>query len=299
MTDPITGRIVALATAFCWTGTAIAFERAGKQIGSLTLNLLRLLLALVFISIYLWIVRGMPLPLDATAASWRWLFLSGLIGFCVGDLFLFKAFIVIGSRISMLIMSLVPPITALTGWLIMGEVLSLYNWIGMCLTIAGVGIVVLERKSEDRKSTLKHPISGILYAFGGAVGQAVGLVLSKFGMGDYNAFAATQIRIMAGIVGFAALFTLLRIWPRTITALHNRAAMRPLALGSFFGPFLGVSLSLLAVQYIQVGIASTFMALVPVLIIPPAVIFLKEKITLREVFGAILAVSGIAILFIH
>ncbi|MBN2416743.1 DMT family transporter [bacterium] len=299
MTDPITGRIVALATAVCWTGTAIAFEKAGKQIGSLTLNLLRLLLALIFISVYLWIVRGMPLPLDASAASWRWLLLSGLIGFCLGDLFLFKAFIVLGSRISMLIMSLVPPITALTGWLLMGEVLTPANWTGMSLTIAGVAIVVLERRRDDRTAVLKHPVSGILYAFGGAVGQAVGLVLSKFGMGDYNAFAATQIRIFAGIAGFAALFTVLRIWPRAVTALRKRSAMRPLALGSFFGPFLGVSLSLLAVQYIEVGIASTFMALVPVLIIPPAVIFLKEKITLREVSGAVMAVAGIGILFIH
>ena len=299
MTDPVIGRVVALATAVCWTGTAIAFENAGKKIGSLSLNLLRLLMAFVFISIFLWITRGLPLPLDASAYEWRWLLFSGLIGFCIGDLFLFKAFIVIGSRISMLIMSLVPPITALTGWLIMGETLTLSNWVGMSLTITGVAIVVLERNKTADTESLKHPVSGILFAFGGAVGQAIGLVLSKVGMGEYNAFAATQIRIIAGIAGFALLFSVLRIWPRTLKALKNRSAMRPLTMGAFFGPFLGVSLSLLAVQYIAVGIASTFMALVPILIIPPAVIFFKEKITAREVIGAALAVSGIAVLFIQ
>jgi len=299
MTDPTIGRIVALATAVCWTGTAVAFEKAGKKIGTLSLNLIRLVLAFVFLAIFLWITRGSPLPLDATSENWRWLIISGIIGFCLGDLFLFKAFIIVGSRISMLLMSLVPLFTALTGWLIMGEILTINNWIGMSLTISGVGIVVLERKSGLDGQKFKHPLSGIFYALAGAVGQAIGLVLSKFGMKDYNAFAATQIRVIAGIVGFILIITIMRYWPRINSAVHDKAAMLPLAVGSFFGPFLGVSFSLLAVQYIATGIASTFMALVPVLIIPPTVILFKEKVTMREILGAMLAVAGIGVLFIQ
>ncbi len=299
MSDPLIGKMAALATAVCWTLTAQAFEHAGKRVGSLPVNLIRLVLAFFLLSLYTWITRGLPLPLDASGHTWVWLLISGFIGFSLGDLFLFRAFVVVGARISMLIMSLVPPLTALIGWIFMRETLALMDWAGMALTIGGVGLVISQRRDNGGGKSFRHPISGVLLAFGGAVGQAAGLVLSKFGMGSYDAFAATHIRIMAGIAGFLVIFTLRKSWPRTAAALRDRTAMRSISLGAFFGPFLGVSLSLLAVQYIATGVASTFMSIVPVLIIPPAVLFFHEKITVMEIVGALLAVSGIALLFLH
>jgi drug/metabolite transporter (DMT)-like permease len=74
--------------------------------------------------------------------------------------------------------------------------------------------------------------------------------------------------------------------------------MLQLTLGAFFGPFLGVSFSLLAIKYADTGIAATIMALVPVLIIPPSMIIYKEKVTLKEAAGAILAVGGVAMFFL-
>ena len=115
------GEIAALLTALCWTVTAMAFESAGKRVGALSLNLIRLLIGLVFLVIYNAIVNGVVIPV-ATSYQWFWLVLSGLVGFVLGDLFLFRAFIMIGARISMLIMALVPPMTALIGWITLGEV---------------------------------------------------------------------------------------------------------------------------------------------------------------------------------
>ena len=298
MLELYTGEIAALATALCWAVTALAFESAGRKVGSLAVNLIRLVMAVILLSVYNWITRGLLFPTDATAHNWYWLLLSGFIGFTIGDTFLFQAFVVIGARISMLVMALVPPITAFIGWLLLGEKLTRTDLGGMLLTVVGIVIVVLERNGNKTRKTFRHPVKGILFALVGAIGQSVGLVMSKSGMGQNNAFAATQIRIFAGTIGFFIVITILKGWPGVMNALKNRNAMKKLTVGAVFGPFLGVSLSLLSIQYIATGVASTFMAIVPVLIIPPAVILFKEKLSVIEVLGAFIAVSGIAVLFL-
>jgi drug/metabolite transporter (DMT)-like permease len=297
------GEIAALMTAFCWTISAQTFETAGKRVGSFPVNLIRLWMAFAFLSAYSLIVRGYPLPADATTQVWMWLSISGLVGFVLGDLCLFHAFVMIGSRITMLVFSLVPIFSALLGWIFINEVLTWTNLLGMAVTLSGIGLVILERGGVRGSISFTHPFRGILLAVGGAIGQAGGLVLSKFGMGvfgggGYDPFAATQIRNIAGIVGFTLLFTLFRRWRSIAQAFTNSRAMLTTGIGAFFGPFIGVSLSLLAVKHTETGVASTIMALVPVLIIPTAVIIFKERITLKEVLGAFIAVAGTAILFL-
>ena len=139
---------------------------------------------------------------------------------------------------------------------------------------------------------------GILLGLGDVLGQAVGLVLSKVGMQGYNPFASTQIRVIAGIAGFAFLFTIMGLWKNAFRALSLRKPMLQLSLGAFFGPFLGVSFSLISIKYANTGIASTIMAIVPVLIIPPSMLLYKEKVTIKEVAGAIVAVLGVALFFL-
>jgi drug/metabolite transporter (DMT)-like permease len=298
------GEIAALLTAFFWTVTSMSFESAGKKVGSLSVNLIRLILAFFIYAVVNYVRRGMILPFDAGAERWAWLALSGLVGFVIGDLLLFQAFVVIGARIAMLIMALTPPITAFVSWLMLGEVLSLMNWVGMVVTLSGISIVILKReKQEDdpkkkRKITTNYSFKGILLAFGGAVGQGVGLVLSKKGMGDYDAFAASQIRVITGMVGFAIILLIYKRYGNFWKALKHTSAMKRIALGSFFGPFLGVSFSLLAIQHTRAGIAATIMSIVPVLIIPPAILFFHEKVNWKEVIGAVITVGGVAIFFL-
>lgn len=289
------GPVAALLTAFCWTVTALCFEYSSKRVGSLSVNLIRLYGAFILFAVFSLIFRGRALPTDAPPDAWFWLALSGVVGFVLGDLFLFKAFVVIGSRTSMLVMALAPPVTALAGYLILNETLTLHQGVGMTMTISGVATVILTRKDGGKE--LKHPVKGIVFAGLGMLGQAVGLVLSKFGMGDYNAFAATHIRIIAGVIGFSLLFFYFRAWGQFAAAFKNRRAMVCLTAGTVFGPFLGVYLSLLAVQHISTGVVSTIISIVPVLIIPFAVVLFKEKVNVREIIGAIAAVIGTAIMF--
>ena len=280
----------------------MAFESAGKRVGALSLNLIRLVIGLVFLSIYNMILNDGIFP-SATGYQWFWLVLSGLIGFVLGDLFLFQAFILIGARISMLIMSLVPPITALIGWVTLGELLSGMEYLGMGITISGITLVMISRRGRNRAPKIRGAkagplVVGALFALGGAVGQAAGLVLSKKGMQDMDPFSATQIRIMAGVVGFMIVITFFRRWRKVYEGFRDLRAMKFMTLGSFTGPFLGVSFSLLAVQHTNTGIAATLMSLTPVLIIPPALILNKERITPWEIIGALISVGGVALFFL-
>jgi drug/metabolite transporter (DMT)-like permease len=292
------GEFAALLTAFFWTVTSLAFESAANRIGSLAVNIIRLVIGFTFLSIFSVISRGIIFPTDATAYNWIWLTLSGLVGFVLGDLFLFKSYTVIGSRFSMLIMTLVPPITAFFSWIMIGEKLKLLHLLGMTLTFSGIAIAIFSRNGKGEKLSLKLAPRGILFALGGAVGQALGLILSKIGLADYDPFAATQIRVIAGIAGFSILITFMSRWSSVFVSLRNRPAIAAASLGAFFGPFLGVSFSLISVRYTEAGIASTIMALVPVIIIAPAVIIYKQKVTMAEVVGAVISVCGVAVMFL-
>jgi len=292
------GEFAALAAACLWTVNALIAESASRKVGSVSVTLIRLVLGFAFISALNLVVRGFLLPTDATLHNWIWLSLSGVMGLSVADLFIFRAFVEIGARIAMLIMALVPPMTALMGWLVMRESLTGLDLMGMLLTVVGIALVVLEKKQNTESIGSRHSLTGVLLAFGGAVSQAIGLVLGKYGMGSYYFFAATQIRVIAGIIGLSLFISFIGGWPRVFRALTCKSAMLQTSCGAFFGLFLGVSFSLLAVQNTQAGVASAIMALVPVLIIPPSIIFKKDRVTYREVLGAIIAVWGSAILFL-
>lgn len=293
------GEFAALLTAFFWTTTAMAFESAGKKVGSLQVNYIRLMFAFLFISIYTFISRGLILPIDASTSTWVWMLISGLIGFVLGDLFLFQAYVEIGARISMLVMSFVPPITAILSYIVLDETLTKANIIGMAITVLGIAVVVLKKKEgEEGKVQFSHSAKGLFFAFLGAVGQATGMVISKFGMQNYNPFAATQIRIIAGLFGFTVLFFIMRRWGNLALAFKNKKALKRISVGALFGPFLGVSFQLLSLQHTSAGVTSTITAIIPVLIIPPAVILFKEKITSKEIFGSLITIIGVAILFL-
>lgn len=297
------GELAALLTAVFWTITALAFQQASRRVGSLVVNILRLGLAMVFYTIFLYFYRGTFWPADAGLHQWIWLAVSGVVGFVLGDLFLFSAYKTIGARISMLIMALAPPIAAVTGWLLLNETLGLLSLLGMFITIAGIAMVILQRKpagsdNQTKTISLTHSWKGLLFAFGGAMGQGIGLVLSKYGMQDYDPIASSQIRVITGFIGFSFLISFLGRWKTVGRAFYDIPAMKSLSLGTIFGPFLGVSMSLIAIKYTSAGIASTLMQIVPVIIIAPSVFIFKEKVTLREIIGAIVTVLGVTLFFI-
>lgn len=312
MNIQLLGQFAALGTAFCWAITSTSFEAAGKRVGSIQVNLIRLVIAFALFTVYATIVRGAPLPLDAGRHVWIWLSLSGFVGFVIGDLFLFQAFVDVGARMAMLVYSSVPPITAILGRFILDERLTGMQIVGMLVTVIGIVTVVTVRKkvagpelatprvAQPSKVPINgpHHIRGVAFALIGAFGQALGLVLSRHGAPTYDPFGATQIRSLSGMLGFIALFFITHRWRRIGIAVRDRPAMKYIFRGAFFGPFLGVSLGLFAAQRAGTGIAATLIATVPVILIPVSIFKYHEKIGAQEIVGVVVAVTGVALLFL-
>ena len=292
------GEIAALSTAFCWAIMGLFFESAGKRVGSLAVNFIRLVFGFLFISVFTYFFRGQLFPVDASLHNWTWLGVSGIIGFFLGDLFLFQAYIEIGTRISLLILASSPPLTALLGYIFLGEKVSILGVFGMLVTFLGIAIVILSKETGERKFKFTHSIKGIFFAFLGSLGQSLGSIFSKVGMDGYNAFAATQIRIIAGFIAFVVLFLFLNRWSDLKVAVKDRSAMILIACGAVLGPFLGVSFQLISLQYTTAGISATIISIMPIIIIPFSIIIYKEKISAKEILGAALSVIGVGVLFL-
>ncbi len=298
----LSGEIAALLTSLMFSGTSTFFTLAGRRVGSLVLNRLRLVVAFIFLSLAHWFILGSPLPLGAEPERWFWLAISGVVGLVIGDAFLFQAFIWIGPRLSMLLMSLAPIIAALLAWMFFGETLSLAQLLGVAITLSGVAWVVLERNGQSRPEGLDAPsyARGILFGLGGATGQAVGLVTAKLGAGgDFSALSGTLIRMLSAMV----LLWLVTLIQRQARATFRQLAVNPQALifilaGAFTGPFIGVTLSLVAVQRTEVGIASTLMALPPVFLLPISYLVFKERYGWQAILGTLVALVGVGLLFL-
>lgn len=301
---PFAGELIALTTVLCWTFSVQFFTAASKEVGAIPVNIIRISVALLLFSLLQLYREGSLIPVSFPWQSWAFLSLSGVFGFFLGDIFLFKALVELGPRITMLIQSLVAPTTAIVGWLFLEETYLTHQWFGMSVTLAGVSMVVLERakqpSSVQKRTVRAITFSGVIFGILAMLGQAGGLLLSKVGMqtdtGYLDAFSATQIRAIAAFFCFVVYFTLTHKWRNVAAAVANRKAVAYTTIGAAIGPFLGVSLSLLALHYLTTGVASTFFSLIPICIIPFSFFLYKEHVSLRAVAGAVTAVLGVYLL---
>jgi drug/metabolite transporter (DMT)-like permease len=295
------GELFALMTAGCWVVSSFCFESAGRRVGSLVVNLIRLLMAVTLLGLLCGVRRGMVLPLDAPASSWLWLTLSGVLGFFLCDLALFRAFVLQGARRSMLMMSLAPVFAAVLDWLVRRYPLSGFDLLGMVLTLSGVAWVILERTGSEAPHTRREKRQGVVLGLLAALAQALGATTATFGMQledgrQYDAMAATFIRALAGAVCMALLVMGLGWGGRLAAGLKNRPAMFALLGGAVMGPVLGVTFFLQSLQRVQSGVAQTIVSTVPVLMLPVVYFRRHEPIGARAVSGACVAVAGVVVL---
>lgn len=300
------GELISIGVAFSWTATALLSELGSKRLGNLTLNVLRMALALLFSVVLFWVVIGTPFPTGISTAACGWMLLSGLVGYVIGDFCLFQCYIIIGSRYGQLFMTLAPLAAAFMAWITLGQQMSLMSIFAMLITLAGISISVLGR-GEHHRVSLKLPLSGVLFAIGAAVCQGVGLVLSKIGMDHYDStqmpawlipFSANFLRCIAGVIGFTILLYFKEGLQPLRDAIHDRKGIMVATATTIFGPFVGVGFSLMAVQYTNAGIASTLMALTPIIIILPSYWLFRQPITWRTVLGAVISVIGVSLFFL-
>ena len=293
------GEVAGLATSFFFAMTALIFTKTGRMIGSQVTNRMRLLFALIYLIILNLILFREPFPFSADSSRWIWLSLSGVIGLSLGDAFLFQSFVSVGPRLGSLLLSLAPIFGSIIAWAFFGETLTAVQITGIALALSGIGWVVMSHE-EPADTPYGQTRRGVLFGVLAGLGQAVGLVLSKQAMAEnFSPFQANAIRMLA-----AAIFVW--IWAivegqagATITTIRQQPkSLGLLALGALVGPVLGVSASLLAVQHAEIGVASTLMALPPVIVLPISYFFFKEKVGWQAIAGTLLAIVGVAVLFL-
>jgi drug/metabolite transporter (DMT)-like permease len=289
------GEICALSTAVVWSFSSLAFGAATRRVGAVPVNMLRLVVATLFVSVLILLARP---SLELSRSQLFYLAFSGIVGLAVGDWFLFRAYHEIGAKITMLIMSAAPAVAALLAYVILGETISLIGLFGIGVTLSGIGMVVFAGGKESGRMVLSA--AGLFAAAMASVGQGSGLLLAKlaFREGEINGFVATFVRLLAGVAVLTPV-----IFGRIRTDRHlfagDRKALGLTILGAFLGPFVGIALSLTAVAHTSVGVAATLIATVPIVMLPLSAFLGKEPLTARLVWGAVIAVAGVGLLFLR
>ncbi len=294
------GEAAALFTSFCWSLSATGFTKSSQQVGSQITNRVRVLLALLALLLINAVLYGQPVPLHAGTSRWLWLGVSGVVGLALGDAFLLQAYREIGPRLGLLLLSLAPIFGAGIAWAFFGQALSLLQMAGIVITLGGIFWVVLVRPEEGNEQVRKVTGRGVLFGILAALGQATGLVLSQQGMaGNFSPFMGTLIRMLAAFLTLWILAAFQRQAGSTVQAMRKRPGVLGwVAFGALFGPVIGVSASLLAVQHTGIGVASTLMALPPVFMLPISYFVFKERFGWQDIAGTLVAMAGVAVLFL-
>ncbi len=292
------GELSALFTAVLWSFTSLFFSSAARKIGSFQLNINRLILASVFLFLTILILN---FNTSLSSLQVFYLSISGLVGLVFGDSFLFKAYQTIGPRLSILLLSSAPAITAVLAYFFLNERISLLGLTGMAVTMAGIIMVIIEKR-EVPGEKYKIDKVGIFHGFMGALGQAGGLVLARlaFDQGEINGMVATFVRIFASVLVIVPIGILSRRYknPVKLYTANPRALMMTIG-GTIVGPYLGITFSLIAISNTKLGIAATLMSTMPIIMLPLMKFIFKEELNWKAYAGAFLAVGGVAILFLR
>lgn len=289
------GEFFSLFAAICWAQNALIFSWTGKKISSRTTTHMRLWLALPFIFIIHYLFRGVIFPI-LPAKGLIFFSISGFIGFFLADLLLFEAFVRLGAKDTMLIMTSVPFIASFFSYFIFNEALKGIYLVAMVITIFGIALVIMDKNAEI---PVKHKLSGIFLALASAVGQALGLIFSKLGLNcNVNPISGNLVRIIAGFLGLLFYAILKKEIKNDFKKIKNKKIFLLLLFATFFGPVLGVLLSLYAMNYAPVGIVSTLMQTSPLFILIIEYLLYKKKASKQAFIGVIVAIFGAALFFL-
>jgi drug/metabolite transporter (DMT)-like permease len=292
------GEFFALLTAACWAQNSIVYSFAGRRVGSPTVTHIRLWIALPAITIVHLAFTGMAIPHQVPPLSLSYLLASGFVGFFLADLFIFRAFVEVGPRETLVVLTLSPIFAAVISWFTLDERLAILQITGIALTIAGViWLILAESKNPSRREKPKQ--TGVVFAFLGAFSQAVGMVLAKEGIvTGIHPISANFLRISAGFIGLV-IFTLARgQFKQDFQKMGDRRALLLITSGALIGPVLGIILTLYALSMAPVGVVTTIMQTSPIMLLPVDRFVFKKHITVGALVATFLAICGAMLLFI-
>lgn len=304
---PFIGEFAAIGTSLAFAVGSTLFTIAGRAVGTGIINRVRLALALLFTMILHWMLIGTFYPVNTPPETFFWMAASGLVGFVIGDAFLFQGFVMVGPRLSMLMMALAPVLSAIMAAIFLREILGPTQITGIIITMAGIAIVVAEPpvtttvNSETPHEDRQKYLLGLLFAFGGAVGQAGGSLLSKIGLaGGIPAISGNAIRLTAAVIliwVWALARRQIGITYQAIRQTQNRQALLFVVIATLSGPVIGVWLALVSVQLAPLGVVTTLQSLAPIFLIPIGYFVFKERITRGAIIGTAVTLIGSVLLF--
>lgn len=298
--------IAALLTTLFFAFSAVTGQRVAVRLGAARGNLLRLLLAALMLGGLVWLLA----PDGMRWASFRWFFVSGLIGFGVGDVALFTAYQRIGSRLTILLNLCLAPLFAMVlEWLWLGNPLGPHVVGCALLVLTGVALAI----RPGSRSAVQVPLRGsfpvgLLAAVVAGFGQGTGAVVSRkaeavaleLGANGSGITAAFQ-RVVAGLL-FSAVSVVAIRWlgPRitgdTRRTPLDREVLPWLCGAAVFGPVIGVSCFQWALQGLESGVVLAVVALTPIVMMPLAFLTEGDRPTRRALVGAVVAVTGVVLL---
>lgn len=291
------GELSALIAALFWSISSVLFNKLGKTIRPLEMNLLKGVLAILLLTATSLLLRegSLALTLPSVAA----LAVSGAVGIGFGDTVLFKALNILGPRRTLLLTILAPVITSVLAWTFLGESLTLVAVLGILVTMAGVGWVITESSPAEQYEK-KLLWKGIFYGFLAAATQAIGAVLSRWALTEtsVSALQSAIIRLVAGVV-FILLWVVLRRekigqWIKPASTPKLWATVAAVVV---LGTYLAIWLQQISFQFTRVGIAQTLLSTSPLFILPISALQ-GEKLSVRDVAGVLVAILGICLLFL-
>ena len=303
---PLAGEVAALGTALFWSLSTMAWSLAGRRVGSVAVTTIRSALGAVALAALFRTMYGSWWPAALGSKALLLFALSGALGAGVGDLMLFRSYLIIGPRLGMLILALSPIFAALIAWVTpLHETLGLQAIAGIATTVAGVAWVVSARGSEDAWiPSAGGFMLGLLLAIGGTLCVAGGFVLSRMGFAvaaevREAAFGATYVRVAAATLCCLAALPLFGKVRGTLRAFRDRRAMAIIAAGTLVGPILGIWLSMVAIHWSPTGVVTALMSTAPIMMIPITWLAYGDRPTARSLGGTLLAVAGAFLLLLR
>jgi drug/metabolite transporter (DMT)-like permease len=302
---PLAGETAALGTALFWSLSTMAWSLAGRRVGSVAVTTLRSALAAVVLAALFRAAYGAWWPAALGSNALVLFALSGALGAGVGDLMLFRSYLIIGPRLGMLILALSPIFAALIAWVTpLREALGIRAVAGIATTVAGVAWVVSARGRDDAWTPSAGGFTlGVLLGLGGTLCVAGGFVLSRMGFAAADdmrgaAIAATYVRVVAATLCCLAALPLFGRIRGTLRAFRDRRAMAIIAAGTVAGPIVGIWLSMLAIHWAPTGVVTALMSTAPILMIPMTWFAYGDRPTVRSLGGTLLAVGGALLLLL-
>jgi len=283
--------------AILWAGSSIVFEDISEKVSSARLNLYKGSTALVLLALTSLILDERIPSINLKEISV--LVISGIIGFALGDTAYIQSVKKIGARRALTLFTLAPPIAALIALIFLGEQLSLMTWIGIMITVGGVMLVVTEESGDENMQGNKaNLLPGILFGALAALGQAAGVVMTRSVLTRTNltTLQSTIVRLVPALVALVIIIWILeRGSKKPVKGSRDKKLIGTVLLSSVIGGFVCLWLAQITIEHLPAGIAQTLISTSPIFILPMSALR-GEKISVRAVIGAALAVVGITLI---